>query len=130
MAHAEVLHAAEPLERATDAIVAFVNGLRYAALDSEVRHYAKRHLLDTIGVMIAGADGNVATNAEAMLASVRGAGNVPVPGRAPVTPTCAGADSTRPVRSARSAPPWRPASSALSTRTSLPMLSVSRHPAR
>src|SRR5215217_4192954 len=82
MAHAEVLHAAEPLERATDAIVAFVNGLRYAALDPEVRHYAKRHLLDTIGVMIAGADGNVATNAEVMLASVRGAGNVPVPGRA------------------------------------------------
>src|SRR5215218_3298580 len=82
MAHAEVLHAAEPLERATDAIVAFVNGLRYAALDPEVRHYAKRHLLDTIGVMIAGADGNVATNAEAVLASVRGAGNVPVPGRA------------------------------------------------
>src|SRR5215212_5768460 len=82
MSHAEVLHAAAPLERATDAIVAFVNGLRYAALDSEVRHYAKRHLLDTIGVMIAGADGNVATNAEAVLASVRGAGNVPVPGRA------------------------------------------------
>src|SRR4051812_21200261 len=82
MSHAEVLHAAAPLERATDAIVAFVNGLRYAALDSEVRHYAKRHLLDTIGVMIAGADGNVATNAEAMLASVRGTGNVPVPGRA------------------------------------------------
>ncbi|MFL5108704.1 MAG: MmgE/PrpD family protein [Xanthobacteraceae bacterium] len=82
MSHAEVLHAAAPLERATDAIVAFVNGLRYAALDSEVRHYAKRHLLDTIGVMIAGADGNVATNAAAMLASVRGAGNVPVPGRA------------------------------------------------
>src|SRR5204863_3192781 len=42
----------------------------------------KRHLLDTIGVMIAGADGNVATNAEAVLASVRGAGNMPVPGRA------------------------------------------------
>src|SRR5215207_10471649 len=82
MSNAEVLHAAEPLDRATDAIVAFVNGLRYAALDAEVRHYAKRHLLDTIGVMIAGADGNVATNAEAMLASVRGAGNVPVPGRA------------------------------------------------
>src|SRR5215211_938520 len=81
MAHAEVLHAAEPVDRATDAIVAFVNGLRYAALDPEVRHYAKRHLLDTIGVMIAGADGNVATNAEAVLASVRGSGNVPVPGR-------------------------------------------------
>jgi 2-methylcitrate dehydratase PrpD len=81
MSHAEVLHAAEPLPRATDAIVAFVSGLRYTALDAEVRHYAKRHLLDTVGVMIAGAAGNVATDAEAVLASVRGAGNVPVPGR-------------------------------------------------
>jgi 2-methylcitrate dehydratase PrpD len=82
MSHAEVLHAAEPADRATDAIVAFVSGLSYAALDAEVRHYAKRHLLDTVGVMIAGAEGNVATNAEAVLASARRAGNVPVPGRA------------------------------------------------
>jgi 2-methylcitrate dehydratase PrpD len=82
MSYAEVLHAAEPRARATDAIVGFVSGLRYAALDAEVRHYAKRHLLDTVGVMIAGAGGNVATDAEAVLASVRGAGNVPVPGRA------------------------------------------------
>src|SRR5262249_6143021 len=38
--------------------------------------------LDTVGVMIAGAGGEVATHAEAMLASVRPAGPVPVPGRA------------------------------------------------
>ena len=48
----------------------------------EVRHYARRHLLDTVGVMIAGAPGDVATRAEAVVASVRPAGNVPVPGRA------------------------------------------------
>jgi 2-methylcitrate dehydratase PrpD len=55
--------------------------LRYAALSDEVRHYARRHLLDTVGVMIAGAGGEVATRAEAVLAAVRPAGGVPVPGR-------------------------------------------------
>jgi 2-methylcitrate dehydratase PrpD len=82
MSHAEVLHTVEPADGATNAIVAFVSGLSYAALDAEVTHYAKRHLLDTVGVMIAGAGGNVATSAEAVVASVRGAGAVPVPGRA------------------------------------------------
>ena len=48
----------------------------------EVRHYARRHLLDTVGVMIAGAGGTVATCAETVLASVRARGHVPVPGRA------------------------------------------------
>jgi 2-methylcitrate dehydratase PrpD len=67
---------------ATDAVVGFVSGLRFDALGDEVRHYAKRHLMDTVGVMIAGAGGDVATRAEAMLASVRPAGSVPVPGRA------------------------------------------------
>ncbi len=67
---------------ATDALVGFVSGLRFDALSHEVRHYAKRHLLDTAGVMIAGAGGDVATRAEAMLASVRPAGSVAVPGRA------------------------------------------------
>src|SRR5205823_611510 len=37
---------------------------------------------DTVGVMIAGAGGEVATRAEAVLAGVRPAGHVPVPGRA------------------------------------------------
>ena len=49
----------------------FASGLRYADLSDEVRYYARRHLLDTIGVMIAGAPGDVATNAETMLAGVR-----------------------------------------------------------
>jgi 2-methylcitrate dehydratase PrpD len=51
-------------------------------LSDEVRHYAKRHLLDTVGVMIAGAEGEVATHAEAVLESVGRSGDVPVPGRA------------------------------------------------
>ncbi len=82
MSHAEVLHTFEPAAGATDALVGFVSALRYDALTAEVRHYARRHLLDTVGVMIAGAEGDVATRAEAVLSSVRGAGSVPVPGRA------------------------------------------------
>jgi 2-methylcitrate dehydratase PrpD len=66
---------------ATEALIGFVGRLRHAGLSGEVRHYAKRHLLDTVGVMIAGAGGDVATRAEAMLASVRPAGHVAVPGR-------------------------------------------------
>ena len=41
----------------------FVAALRHDALSDEVRHYARRHLLDTVGVMISGAGGNVATQA-------------------------------------------------------------------
>jgi 2-methylcitrate dehydratase PrpD len=67
---------------ATDALVGFVHELRYEALSEEVRHFAKRHLLDTAGVTIAGAGGEVASRAEAMLASVRSAGGIVVPGRA------------------------------------------------
>src|SRR4051812_16482950 len=81
MSHAEALHTLHPAAGATDALVRFVDKLRYDALSDEVRHYARRHLLDTVGVMIAGAGGAVATNAEAVLAAVRPAGRVPVPGR-------------------------------------------------
>src|SRR5262249_28896924 len=82
MSHAEVLHTRHPAAGATDAITGFVHALRYDALPDEVRHYARRHLLDTVGVMIAGAGGEVASRAEAVLANVRPAGRVPVPGRA------------------------------------------------
>jgi 2-methylcitrate dehydratase PrpD len=82
MSHAEALHTLHPAAGATEAIVAFVSALRHAALVDEVRHYARRHLLDTVGVMIAGAGGEVASRAEAVLAAVRPAGPVPVPGRA------------------------------------------------
>ena len=81
MSHAEVL-APEPAEGATAALVEFVSTLRFDALDTEVRHYARRHLLDTVGVMICGAAGEVAGRAEAALAAVHGEGRIPVPGRA------------------------------------------------
>jgi 2-methylcitrate dehydratase PrpD len=82
MSHAEALQTLHPAVGATEAIVDFVSELRHAALSDEVRHYARRHLLDTVGVMIAGAGGEVATRAEAVLSAVRPAGRVPVPGRA------------------------------------------------
>jgi 2-methylcitrate dehydratase PrpD len=81
MSHAEALHALTPASGATDALVEFAGGLTYDTLDAEVRHYARRHLLDTVGVMIAGAPGDVATRAEAVVAAVRPAGDIPVPGR-------------------------------------------------
>src|SRR3954466_3109387 len=82
MSHAEALQTLHPAVGATEAIVEFVDELRHAALTDEVRHYARRHLLDTVGVMIAGAGGAVATRTEAGLPWGRPAGGVPVPGRA------------------------------------------------
>jgi 2-methylcitrate dehydratase PrpD len=80
MSQAEALHPGR--SGASDALVDFVAGLRLAALTDDVRHYARRHLLDTVGVMIAGAGGDVAARAEQMVASVRPPGRIPVPGRA------------------------------------------------
>src|ERR1700733_3957301 len=79
MSHAEAVHPLQPAAGATAALVAFIDGLRYGALDAEVRHYARRHLLDTVGVMICGAAGDIANRAERALAAVRGAGHIPVP---------------------------------------------------
>src|SRR5215470_18256673 len=81
MTHAEAVHTLQPAAGATSALVDFVAGLSYDSLDAEVRHYTRRHLLDTVGVMISGAEGDVATRAEAALAAVRGGGGIPVPGR-------------------------------------------------
>jgi 2-methylcitrate dehydratase PrpD len=82
MAHVEALHTLAPAAGATDALIDFASALTYDALDAETRHYARRHLLDTVGCMIAGAPGDVASRAEAVVASVRPAGSIPVPGRA------------------------------------------------
>ena len=81
MSHAEALQTRNAAAGATAAVVEFVSGLRHGELSDEVRHYARRHLLDTIGVMIAGAGGEVASRTEAVLAGVRPAGRIPVPGR-------------------------------------------------
>ena len=59
MSHAEAIRTLHPAAGATDAIIAFVSELRHAGLGEEVRYYARRHLLDTVGVMIAGAEGRL-----------------------------------------------------------------------
>ena len=82
MSHAELIQPLQPGAGASEAIVSFIAELRHDALTEEVRYYARRHLLDTVGVMIAGAGGEVATRTEAMLSAVRPGGRVPVPGRA------------------------------------------------
>src|SRR4051795_861440 len=82
MSNAEAVHTLQPAAGATDQIVKFAGALRYDALPEDARHYARRHLLDTIGVMIAGAGGTIATQAENVIKAVRPAGNIPVPGRA------------------------------------------------
>src|ERR1700692_1368341 len=64
-----------------DAVVAVATGLTWIDFDIEVRRAATRHLLDTIGVMIAGAPGQIATQVERVLADVRPAAGVPIPGR-------------------------------------------------
>jgi 2-methylcitrate dehydratase PrpD len=81
MSHAEAVHTLQPAAGATDALVEFNGSLRYDAIPEEARHYARRHLLDTVGVMIAGAPGTIATQAENVIAAVRPAGKIPVPGR-------------------------------------------------
>jgi 2-methylcitrate dehydratase PrpD len=65
----------------TAGIVALVQGLKWDGLDADVKHAAKRHFLDTLGVIIAGASGDLAGRAEDVLAKVRAAGSIPVPGR-------------------------------------------------
>jgi len=82
MSHAEAVHTLQPAAGATKALIAFNTQLRYDAIPADARHYARRHLLDTVGVMIAGAPGEIASNAEKVIASVRPAGKIPVPGRA------------------------------------------------
>src|SRR5438045_2432465 len=81
MSHAEAVHTLQPAAGATDQIVKFAGALRYDALPEDARHYARRHLLDTVGVMIAGAGGTIATQAENVIKAVRPAGKIPVPGR-------------------------------------------------
>jgi 2-methylcitrate dehydratase PrpD len=82
MTRTDAVHSLQPAADATAALIAFASGLRFDGFDAEVRHCARRHLLDTVGVMISGAAGDVATRAEAVLAAVRGGGgSIPVPGR-------------------------------------------------
>ena len=49
MPHAEAVHTLQPAAGATGQIVQFTGALRYDALPEDARHYARRHLLDTVG---------------------------------------------------------------------------------
>lgn len=69
-------------EGASRALLSRIHGLRWADMTAEVRHAARRHLLDTVGVMVAGCAGNVADQLYHVLARERAPGTVPVPGRA------------------------------------------------
>lgn len=65
----------------TNALITLGSSLRWDALDDVVRHAAKRHVLDTFGVVIAGATGELTQKLENVLARVRAPGRIPVPGR-------------------------------------------------
>ena len=84
MAHAQRAgHKAEGIAGATSQLVSLVTELSWATLDPAVRHSAKRHFLDTVGVLIAGGHGDVGNKLDELLAQIRPAGGtVPVPGRA------------------------------------------------
>lgn len=65
----------------TASLAGFAAGLRYAAIDEAARQAARRHLIDTLGAMIAGAGQEATTSGRnAMRAAGAGAGPVPVPG--------------------------------------------------
>src|SRR4029079_17510552 len=82
MSHAEAIHTLQPAAGATGQIVEFAGAIRYDSLPEEARHYARRHLLDTLGVWISAAPGSIATQAENVIKAVRPSGSIPVPGRA------------------------------------------------
>lgn len=68
-------------ETPTASLLRFIADCRWDTVPGEVRHAALRQLIDTIGVMIAGAQSELTDQAERMLASVRAEGSVAVPGR-------------------------------------------------
>jgi 2-methylcitrate dehydratase PrpD len=67
---------------ATRHLIRLACHLGYDDLDAATRHAAKRHILDTLGAIVAGAQQKPSEIAEAVLASTMPAGVVPVPGRA------------------------------------------------
>lgn len=64
----------------TAALCAFAAGLRHADLTDHDRRSVRRHLLDTLGAMIAGASGTPSRIAAGVLAENGCSGDVPVPG--------------------------------------------------
>lgn len=64
----------------TAVLAGFLAGLRLEEVDDFARNAARRHLIDTLGAVIAGAGQEVTGIAERVLAGVHGTGTVPVPG--------------------------------------------------
>jgi 2-methylcitrate dehydratase PrpD len=79
---AEPVTPASYREAPTAALLRFICECRWDEVPETVRHAALRQLIDTIGVMIAGAQSELTDQTERMLASVRPSGSVAVPGRA------------------------------------------------
>ena len=61
-------------------LAGFLAALRLDQIDAFARHAARRHLIDTIAAIIAGAAQDVTATAERVLATVHGTGTVAVPG--------------------------------------------------
>ena len=72
---------AGPRSKPTAELLRFAVDLSWSDVPDDVRHTAKRHLLDTVGAMIAGAQGDITVKAESLLAAIRPSGPIPVPGR-------------------------------------------------
>ena len=64
----------------SEALVRMAGSLRWDALGPEVRHAAKRHLVDTVGVIIAGMREDVATKLHRSLERTAPGGAVTMPG--------------------------------------------------
>ncbi len=64
----------------TAALAGFLAALKLEAVDDFARHAARRHLIDTLGAIVAGAGQEVTGIAERVLGGVHGTGAVPVPG--------------------------------------------------
>lgn len=65
----------------TTRLIAKLDTARWADLDHATRDAARRHLLDTVGLIYGGSRGATTELSEAALAAIRPAGDVPVPGR-------------------------------------------------
>jgi len=65
----------------TQRIADFTVDLEWRRLDETVRRAVKRHFFDTVGVIVAGAAGEIVGQAEHAIGAVRAPGDVPVLGR-------------------------------------------------
>ncbi|WP_139139442.1 MmgE/PrpD family protein, partial [Sphingobium phenoxybenzoativorans] len=81
MSVTETVARASTGEAPTAALLRFIRDCRWETVPPEVRHAALRQLIDTMGVMVAGAQSDLTDQTERMLGAVRSEGPVAVPGR-------------------------------------------------